>query len=264
LTNNPKPGEEIFMCEHDKEKSETFMNMRAALNAGGLENQRPDSGPKEGISMKANLNGTRTCLVILAMACLVAAPASADLGVKFFGTATAGDLSPEIAQAVADSGVDLAGFGCFELPLLDLETGHEQGVGVDCLKVFDDTGDANGAGLQIEAKTFFFLPQGLIVNHGCTSVRPMFLGVGDAGTTHITGSIPPGEFDGLPGGIPPTECLGAGGIILTTGGFRSFGGEVRLSGAVNLSNAGNDEITFSCLFILDLEPLRGPPEHSGR
>lgn len=214
--------------------------------------------------MKATLNSTRTCLVILAMACLIAAPASADLGVKFFGTATGGDLSPKIAQAVADSGVDVGGFACFELPLLDMETGHQLGVGVDCLNPFDDSGDANGAGLQIEAKTFFFLPQGLIVNHGCTSVRPMFSGVGDAGTTHITGSIPPGEFDGLPGGTPPIECQDAWGIILATGGFRNFGGEVRLSGAVNLSNAGDGEITFSCLFLLDLEPLRGPPEHSSR
>jgi hypothetical protein len=198
------------------------------------------------------------------MACLVAAPASADLGLKFFGTAEGGDLSDEIEEAVEESGIDVTGFACFELPLLDLETGHQLGVGVDCLNPFDDSGDVNGAGLQIEAKTFFFLPQGLIVNHGCTSVRPMFSGVGDAGTTHITGSIPPGEFDGLPGENPPDECLGAGGIILTTGGFRSFEGEVRLSGAVNLSNAGNDIITFSCLFLLDLEPLRGPPEHSGR
>jgi hypothetical protein len=252
------------MCKHDKEKSGTFMNRRAALQAADLGNQRPDSGPKDGISMKAILNGTPICLVILATACLMAAPASADVGVKFFGTATGGDLSPEIDQAVADSGVDVEGFGCFELPLLDLETGHQRGVGVDCLNVFDDSGDADGAGLQIEAKTFFFLPQGLIVNHGCTSVRPVFLGVGDAGTTHITGSIPPGEFGGVPGGIPPAICQDTGGIILATGGFQNHSGEVRLSGAVNLSNAGNGEITFSCVFILDLEPLPGPPGHSRR
>ena len=156
----------------------------------------------------------------------------------------------------ADSGVDVDGFACFELPLLDLETGHQRGVGVDCLNVFDDTGDAAGAGLQIEAKTFFFLPQGLIVNHGCTSVRPTFMGVGDAGTTHITGSIPAGEFNGAPGGPQPAVCQDAGGIILATGGFANHGGEVRLSGAVDLSNAGAGEITFSCLFLLDLRPAR--------
>lgn len=210
--------------------------------------------------METTLKGTSVFLAILAMACLAAAPANADLGVKFFGTASGGDLSPEVARAVSDSGVDVEGFGCFELPLLDLETGHQRGVGVDCLNVFDDSGDSDGAGLQIEAKTFFFLPQGLIVNHGCTSVRPVFSGVGDAGTTHITGSIPPGEFGGGPGGTPPAVCQDAGGIILATGGFKSLGGEVRLSGAVDLSNAGAGEITFSCLFLLDLEPLAGPSE----
>ena len=148
------------------------------------------------------------------------------------------------------------GFACFELPLLDIESGHQRGVGVDCLNVFDAGGDAEGSGLQIEAKTFFFLPQGLIVNHGCTSVRPVFSGVGDAGTTHITGSIPPGEFGGEPGEFQPDICQDAGGIILTTGGFKNFTGEVRLSGAVDLSSAGDGEITFSCLFLLDLDPGR--------
>jgi hypothetical protein len=205
--------------------------------------------------MKAILNGKRIAWTV-ALVGLLALPAHADIGVKFFGTATGGELSPEIAQAVADSGVDVTGFGCFELPILDLQTGHQRGVGVDCLNVFDDGGDSNGAGLQIEAKTFFFLPQGLIVNHGCTSVRPAFAGIGDAGTTHITGSIPPGEFGGAAGGPKPAICEDAEGIILATGGFANHTGEVRLSGAVNLSNAGAGEITFSCLFLLDLHPTK--------
>lgn len=204
--------------------------------------------------MKAIRNASFTALAIAALAALPATPANADIAVKFFGTAVGGELSPEIAQAVADTGVDIEGFGCFELPIYDLETGHKQGVGVDCLNVFDTAGDGEGSGLQIEAMTFFFLPQGVIVNHGCTSVRPIFAGVGDAGATHITGSIPAGEFGGAPGEPQPGVCEDAGGIILTTGGFAGFGGEVRLSGAVNLSNVGAGEITFSCLFLLDLEP----------
>ena len=204
--------------------------------------------------MKRIWNATRTAIMISALAGFLAPVTKADIGVKFFGTANAGELSPEIAQAVADSGVDVEGFGCFELPLLDLQTGPKRGIGVDCLNIFDGGGDANGAGAQIEAKTFFFLPQGLIVNHGCTSVRPMFSGVGDAGTTHITGSIPPGEFGGEFGSPQPGICQDTGGIIRATGGFKRFTGEVRLSGAVNLSNAGDGEITFSCMFIIELEP----------
>jgi len=254
------------MWEQEKQKSGTSMNRRAGFEAGGIENQRPDLGPREGISMKATLNGTRICLLILAMVGLVVAPASADVAVKFLGTAMAWDLTEEIAEAVADSGVDVdpATFNCFELPLYDLETGHQRGVGVDCLNVFDDSGDANGPGLQIEAITFFFLPQGLIVNHGCTSVRPVFSGVGDAGTTHITGSIPPGEFGGEFGEPVPEICADTEGIIQATRGFQNFSGEARLSGAVNLLNAVAGEITFSCLFVLDLEPITGPLGHSRR
>ena len=35
-------------------------------------------------------------------------------------------------------------------------------------------------------------------------VRPTFAGIGDSGTTHITGSIPPGEFGGAPGEPQPS------------------------------------------------------------
>jgi hypothetical protein len=188
--------------------------------------------------------------VFVLLVVALALPANADMAVKFVGTAVGGDLSPEIVQAIDDSGVDVAGFACFELPLEDLETGRLVGIGVDCLNPFD----ISDAGIQIEAKTFFFFPKGLIVNHGCTSVRPFFSGVGDAGVTHMTGSIPPDEFDGEFGDSPPTQCQNLGGIIFTSGGFKNHVGEVRLSGAVNLSKFGDGEITFSCLFTLDVVP----------
>jgi hypothetical protein len=202
-----------------------------------------------------NKKAIRIQVILAAVAFLVAAAphASAGLAVKFFGTAQAGDLSPQIAQAIERSGVDVEGFACFQLPLFDLASGRPVGTGVDCLNPFDTTGDAAGDGLQIEAKTFFFLKKGLIVNHGCTSVRPFFAGVGDAGVTHITGSIPNGEFGVEPS--PILACEETGGVILTTRGFHQFSGEVRLSGAVNLSNAGAGEITFSCMFVLDLDPF---------
>lgn len=193
--------------------------------------------------------------LVVVIAGAFAAPVRADLAVKFFGTANGGDLTDESADAIAATGVDVSGFGCFELPILDLETGHRVGVGVDCLNVFDAGGDSSGDGLQIEAKTFFFLPQGTIVNHGCTSVRPFFNGVGNVGVTHITGSIGPDELGGAPDAVMPTECMDADGIIYTSGGFQNFDGEARLSGAVNLGNAGDGEITFSCLFVIKFDPL---------
>lgn len=193
-------------------------------------------------------------LAVVAFLVAAAPRAHAGLAVKFFGTAQAGDLSPRIAQAIEQSGVDVDGFNCFQLPLLDIASGRPLGIGVDCLNLFNTLGDAAGDGLQIEAKTFFFLRNGLIVNHGCTSVRPFFAGVGDAGATHMTGSIPKSEFGVEPS--PILACEEAEGVILTTRAFRQSSGEVRLSGAVNLSNAGAGEITFSCMFTLDLSPFR--------
>ena len=67
----------------------------------------------------------------------------------------------------------------------------------------------------------------------------------------MTGSIGPAE---LGGDNPPevgTPCESTGGIVYATKGMSKFSdGAARLSGAVNLSNAGAGEITFSCLFVL--------------
>jgi hypothetical protein len=189
--------------------------------------------------------------------CLALAPlASADIAVKFFGTAQANELSPDIEQAVVESGVSVDGFNCFQAPLFDLGSGRQIGIGVDCLNPFDTLGDVAGEGLQIEAKTFFFLRNGVLVNHGCTSARPFFAGVGDAGVTHMTGSIPAGEFGA--GDSPSSSCDSAGGLIHTSGRYENVTGEARLSGAVNLSNAAVGEITFSCMFVLDLHRSEGP------
>ena len=204
-----------------------------------------------------NTKAIRIPVILATAAILIAAVPNvhAGLAVKFFGTAQAGDLSPNIVRAIEKSGVDVEGFACFQLPIVDPASGRPLGIGVDCLNPFDDAGDGAGDGLQIEAKTFFFLRKGLLVNHGCTSARPFFAGVGDAGVTHMTGSIPEGEFGVEPS--PILECEEAGGLILATRGFHNSTGEVRLSGAVNLSNAGAGEITFSCLFVIDLDPF-GP------
>ena len=191
---------------------------------------------------------------VIPVLALVALPVQADLPVKFFGTATANDLSPEIVAAMEATGVevDLKTFACFELPIYKLNTGRVIGIGVDCLNIFDDTGDVNGAGAQLEAKTFFFMPRGTLVNHGCTSVRPFFEGVGNSGVTHMTGSIGPDELGGTNPPLAGSPCETAGGIVHTTRGMRRFrNGEVRLSGAVDLSEAGKGVFTFSCLFVMN-------------
>ena len=174
--------------------------------------------------------------------------AQADMALKFIGTADGGDLSQLAQDLMEDTGVAVSGdFDCFELPVFDLESGNPVGIGVDCLNVFD--GDNSGA--KIEAITFFFLPRGSLVSHGCTSVRPFWAGVGDSGVTHMTGSISPAELGGDNPPVAGTPCESTGGIVYATKGMSKFSdGAARLSGAVNLSNAGAGEITFSCLFVL--------------
>lgn len=187
----------------------------------------------------------------------VALPVQADLAFKLFGAASANDLSPEIEAAMLETGVEVSNdFACFELPLLSLRTERVVGTGVDCLNIFDDSSDANGAGARIEAITFFFMNKrsegGTLVNHGCTSVRPFFEGVGDSGVTHMTGSIAPKELGGDNPPLHDSPCAEAGGVVHTTRAMSRFtDGEVRLSGAVNLSKLMSDgEITFSCLFVI--------------
>jgi hypothetical protein len=173
---------------------------------------------------------------------------SADMALKFIGTAQGGDLSDLAIALMEETGVTVGDeFGCFELPILDLASGNPVGIGVDCLYIFD--GDDSGA--MVEAKSFFFLPRGTLVNHGCTSVRPFWEGVGDSGVTHMTGSIGPSELGGSDSPLAGSPCVDADGVIYATNGMKKFlDGAVRLSGAVNLSNLGNGVITFSCLFVL--------------
>ena len=185
-------------------------------------------------------------LIFLSLS-LASMSVNADMALKFFGTATGGELSELATALMAETDVDVDGFACFELPILNLASGNPVGIGVDCLNIF--YGDDSGA--MVEAKSFFFLPRGTLVNHGCTSVRPFWEGVGDSGVTHMTGSIGPSELGGSDSPLAGSPCVGADGVIYATEGMKKFlDGAVRLSGAVNLSNLGDGVVTFSCLFVL--------------
>jgi hypothetical protein len=203
----------------------------------------------------------KTLVASLLVTCVMAFPAAGvaqakDLALKFLGTPTANVLSDAAQDAIDDFVDDGLAFNqgdflCFEAPLIDLSTGREVGVGVDCLNPapVDLSDSANllstglpndlAFGLQIAATTFFLLPGGNLVNQGMTSVQPFFPATGNAlgSVTHMTGSIPSGQ---LPGGVQ------AG-----TRKFASWvGARVRLSGAVNLG-LPNNQIFFSCLFIIE-------------
>jgi hypothetical protein len=177
---------------------------------------------------------------------------NSGIAVKFFGLGTAGKLSTSITKAIINSNIDVTGFDCYQLPILDPATSIKRGIGVDCLRPISASGDTRGEGLQLEAITFFFFKEGTLVNHGCTSVRPFFEGIGDSGVTHMTGSIGFSEFGVAANINAPDVCKTSQGIIFSSGAFRRITGEARLSGAVDLKNASNGEIRFSCLFVLSL------------
>ena len=132
---------------------------------------------------------------------------------------------------------------CFEVGLYDPRTGRQIGTATDCLSevgvvIDDDPASAPlGWNLALTGTTFFHLPGGTLVTQGLTSVRPALhpTSRGDRIFTHVTGAN------------------GDGGIQYGTGRFGNAFGDARLSGLVDLAKLGTDgEITFDCLFVVDL------------
>lgn len=129
---------------------------------------------------------------------------------------------------------------CFDVEVFNAATGLKMGEGTDCLSNITPFGE----GLQIVGTTYFKLPGGSLISRGNTSVQPTTWG--SPTVTHITGAIPsPGENN----------------VIGGSGAFKRAKGTVRLSGAVNMSNIANNEITFDCLFIADISKSRGHHGH---
>lgn len=122
---------------------------------------------------------------------------------------------------------------CFDLDMEDVKTGKIIGTATDCLSDITPVGD----GLALVGTTTFNFNDGnQLTARGLTTVQPTTHGSPDV--THITGAIPTADENS---------------ILSGTGKFLDATGQVRLSGAVNLSNVGNDEITFDCMFVIDLE-----------
>lgn len=119
---------------------------------------------------------------------------------------------------------------CFDVDLYSA-SGKKIGTATDCLSEITPSGD----GLALVGTTIFNLPNGTFVTRGYTSVQPVTTGV-PTPATHITGAIPMG---------------GSNGVLYGTGAYAGFAAEVRLSGAVNMSQLDSDGlIAFDCLFAV--------------
>lgn len=127
---------------------------------------------------------------------------------------------------------------CFDVGLKDHATGEFIGSATDCLSEITPEGD----GLKLIGTTFFYLPDGLIVSRGLTTVQPVLQEtVTPEGNTvtHITGA-----------------ASDKNSILKGYGEYWRHKGTVRLSGMVDLTNfAGNvgDPMFFDCLFVLNIQ-----------
>ena len=118
---------------------------------------------------------------------------------------------------------------CFDVDLYD-SAGLKIGTATDCLSNITEA----GGGLALVGTTIFNLPNGTFVTRGNTTVQPLTTSVASP-ATHITGAIPED---------------GSNGVLHGTGAFEGFEAQVRLSGAVNMSNLGDGIIVFDCLFTV--------------
>jgi hypothetical protein len=139
-------------------------------------------------------------------------------------------------EAYAGTVPDIDGDGvddpatCFDVDLYDA-SGKKIGTATDCLSEITPVGD----GLALIGTTIFRLPNGTFVSRGYTTVQPVTTSV-PTPATHITGAIP---------------MDGSNGVLSGTGAYASFAAQVRLSGAVNMSQLNSDGlIAFDCLFAI--------------
>jgi hypothetical protein len=138
---------------------------------------------------------------------------------------------------------------CFDVDLVDPNSGEKLGTGSDCLSDLEvlnpgDPGCENpdesigGCDVRLLDTTIFNFSDGTLVSQGAVSI-PVANDEDtlDAGITHVTGSF-------------PTE----NNILYGTGRFENVQGKVRVSGGVNMSTTvKTNEITFDCFFHLQLE-----------
>lgn len=138
---------------------------------------------------------------------------------------------------------------CFDVDLVDPNSGLKLGIGSDCLSDLevlnpgepgceDPAASIAGCNVRLIDTTIFQFIDGTIVSQGAVSL-PVALDEGslNAGITHVTGSF-------------PTE----NNILYGTGRFENAQGRVRVSGGVNMSNTvAANEITFDCFFYVQTE-----------
>lgn len=155
------------------------------------------------------------------------APGGDDIVVVLRGTAV-GEMT---AIPATDAGTEEA--LCFSVDLIDVASGDVIGDATDCLA--DIEGDG-ATGMQLTNITTFNFPDGTLVAQGRVTIQPVL--DGSEGFTHITGAIP---------------AAGEESVVSGTGVFEGASGQVRLSGAVDMSQLESDtQLTLECIFVISV------------
>ena len=148
---------------------------------------------------------------------------------------TGGGTAYPCTVPVTDLGTTAA--TCVDAVITDLKTGEIVGRFTDALADAQFTPDG---GFVITSTVTFRLPLGDVVTRGRVTVLPVSaaafaLGASLPNVTHFTGSVP------LPG---------VNSVLSGTRRYKNATGQVRVSGAIDLSVPNAEG--FNCLFVLDL------------
>lgn len=167
------------------------------------------------------------------------------LNFKGTGNAVRKQVPDNTGMQLSPSGMLRA--DCFSADVFDLKTGQKLGTAQDCLSIIAADDAPSGSGLQVVGTTVFNLPKGKLVVQGLTSVQPVNWPTSNKDGiefTHITGA-----------NSPSNAVLSGTGEFSSTGRFENVEATSRLSGLVNMSRIGQGEITFDCIFVVDLRML---------
>ena len=168
------------------------------------------------------------------------------LALNFRGTGTAEPRQVPDTLGIGSGGMLDA--NCFSADVYDLASGRRLGTVEDCLtEVSMGSAAPSGSGVQVVGTTIFELERGWLtgrlVIQGMTSVQPVNWPTenGDVTFTHVTGA-----------NASMNAVVDGDGGFANTGDFAGRSATVRLSGQVDLSKASQGEITFDCVFVVDV------------
>lgn len=131
--------------------------------------------------------------------------------------------------------IDGVSMECFDVELVDPESGMTVGTGSDCLDLASIVEIGDDGGFGIDNTTFFHFLDGTLVSESRTTVQPVEESTD--GATHITGEVADVE-----------------NIVEGTGRYRKAGGRTRLSGIVDMSSFdAENRIGFDCIFVIDFD-----------